>query len=158
MVSHSQILERTLGHRAPSSASRSVTSRRHRSSRSHGGGASHRPQNEFPTFAQTGDVEIVVIANGQERKYLLHRLILAQNSGFFEASTSEDWSKAQGSPLGASSRGGPTYPLGSISEDGQESNASSSTFGGGGAERCRWRYELDWGSKDDEVPMLIQRV
>ena len=146
MVSHSQVLERVLPHRGPPSASsRSVTSRRHRSNRSHSGGTSYHPQNEFPNFAQTGDVEIIIIADGQERRYLLHRLILVQNSGFFQASTSEDWSKAQPVRTAGS--------LGSISEDG--SGAAGAMRG---MTRQRWRYELDWGSKDDEVPMLVQRV
>jgi len=86
---------------------------------------------------------------------MLHRLILSQCSGFFEASTSEEWSRAQARVQGS----GPGYGLGSIGED----SDSGSLIGrpgpqGGQGEKYRWRYELDWGSKDDEVPMLVQRV
>lgn len=151
MVSHSQVLDRVLPHRGPPSASsRSATSRRHRSSRSHSGGTSYRPQNEYPNFSQTGDVEIIIIADGQEKRYLLHRLILVQNSGFFEASTSEDWSRAQTTPSSGARQGS---HLGSISEEGARVGNISRNPG-----QQRWRYELDWGSKDDEVPMLVQRV
>ena len=158
MVSHSQIFERTPAYRAPSTSSRSVTSRRHRSSRSHSGGTSSRQQNEFPNFAQTGDVEIIIIADGQEKRYLLHRLILAQNSGFFEASTSEDWSKAQPSRQGAGHSNSHRSFLGSISEDDRDSGEGASSLGLRNSDRLRWRYELDWGNKDEEIPMLVQRV
>ena len=81
---------------------------------------------------------------------MLHRLILAQCSGFFETGTSEEWSKAQA--RGQVSGHGPSNPLGRISEDGI---AGRPAFSEGG--RLQWRYELDWGSKDDEVPMLVQK-
>lgn len=159
MVSHTALPDRTTTHRAASSASRSVTSRRHRSSRSHTGGSSHRVQNEFPNFAQTGDVEIVVIADGLERRYTLHRLILSQCSGFFEAGTSEEWSKEQTQGGGSAQMNGSHSGLGSINEE----TPSGKYDGGpailsGAANRCRWRYELDWGGKNDETPMLVQRV
>ncbi len=166
MVSHTQPLpDRTTARRASSTTSsrHSTTSRRHRSSRSHtGAGGSYRPQNEFPNFAQTGDVEIVVIADGQERRYCLHRLIMAQCSGFFEAGTSEEWSKAHAGSGQGPGQWNANNALNSISEDGQSGKGAvrypPST--NGHVERVRWRYELDWGNKDgeDEVPMLIQRV
>ena len=156
MVSHAQPPEQT--HRAstnrgPSvaSSSRSHTSRRHRTGRSLGGGSSYKPQNEFPNFAQTGDVEIVIQADGHERSYTLHRLILSQNSGFFEASTSEEWAKVQqhGVPVGPG--------LGRIGEDeGDDTRQTTRPLRNG--EKVRLRYELDWGNGDDEVPMLVQRV
>ncbi|KAL2793641.1 hypothetical protein BJX66DRAFT_305673 [Aspergillus keveii] len=95
MVSQAQVLDRSLPPQsAPSSASRhSHSSRRHRSSRSHHGGLIHQPQNDFPVFTHTGDVELVIRAGRQENRYLLHRLILAQCSGFFETSTQEEWSR-----------------------------------------------------------------
>ncbi|KAL9098130.1 MAG: hypothetical protein Q9163_006152 [Psora crenata] len=146
---------RTLTHPAPSvaSSSRTITARRHRSSRSHSGGTSYRPQNEFPNFAQTGDVEIIVNADGHERRYMLHRLILSQCSGFFEASTSEEWRKAQQN-VNAQGNG-----LGRIREDGNEEGltARPPLSGSRQGERLRWRYELDWGNKDEEVPMLVQK-
>ena len=148
--------------------------RRHRSSRSHHGGSSHLPQNEFPIFAHTGDVEIVIAADGQERRYVLHRLILAQCSGFFEASTSEQWSRAQTqaaqqqavSPGSESSGGERALPI--IGEEGEGSLVGSSRTGRSGSvsslmsppgQRPMWRYELDTGSgeDEDEVPMLVQK-
>ncbi|KAL9627066.1 MAG: hypothetical protein Q9164_007717 [Protoblastenia rupestris] len=160
MVSHAQPpppeYHRASTQRAPSvaSSSRTVTTRRHRSSRSHSGGASYRPQNEFPNFAQTGDIEIIINADGQERKYMLHRLILSQCSGFFEASTSEEWTKAHQNGTVQSSG------LGRIGEDGDDGRQTdrqpfASPRQG---DKFRWRYELDWGNKEEEVPMLVQRV
>ncbi|CAD6572272.1 MAG: hypothetical protein ASARMPREDX12_005089 [Alectoria sarmentosa] len=150
MVSHPQPPDRPLVHRPASVSSRSTNTRRHRNTRSHTGGVSYRPQNEFPNFAQTGDVEIIINADGQEKRYMLHRLILAQCSGFFETGTSEEWSKAQA--RGQSSGHGPSNSLGRISEDDM---AGRSAFPGGG--RLQWRYELDWGNREDEVPMLVQK-
>ena len=154
MVSHPEPPDLPLVHRPASISSRSTTTRRHRTSRSHTGGTCFRPQNEFPNFAQTGDVEIVIDADGQEKRYMLHRLILAQCSGFFEAGTSEQWSQAQARGQGSSA--GPSNLLGRI---GEEEEAGRSQFPGvHGADRMRWRYELDWGSnKDDEVPLLVQK-
>ncbi|KAG8528242.1 uncharacterized protein KY384_007159 [Bacidia gigantensis] len=157
MVSHAQGPEqqhRTLSHRAPSvaSSSRTTSNRRHRSSRSHSGGGTYKPQNEFPYFAQTGDVEIIINADGQERRYMLHRLILSQNAGFFEASTSEEWAKVQQNGIPT------THGLRSIGEDGDvdvdEGQATRPLRNG---EKIQLRYELDWGNKEEEVPMLVQR-
>ena len=160
MVSHPQapLVEqhRALAHRAPSvaSSSRTTTTRRHRTSRSHSGGASYKPQNEFPNFAQTGDVEIIIHADGQERRYMLHRLILSQCSGFFEASTSEEWTKAQQN--GSAQGNG----LERIGEDGDDERRTSRPplAGPRQGEKFRWRYELDWGNKEEDMPMLVQRV
>ena len=80
---------------ASSVVSRPSLSRTKRYGRSHAGGASYVPQNEFPVFAQSGDVEIVVRAGAAENRYLLHRHTLTRCSGFFEASTSSEWSKAR---------------------------------------------------------------
>ena len=130
--------------RGPSSLiSRPSSSTRHRRhNRSHAGGSSYVPQNEFPVFTHTGDVEIIVKAGGQSNRYLLHRLILTQCSGFFEASTSQEWSRA-------TNEGG--TDLARIGEDsGSESARPKET-------RKRWRYELDPGSSDDDIPMLVQK-
>ena len=154
-----QPTEDTNTHRPPSVNSRSATNRRHRSSRSHSGGSSYRPQNEFPNFSQTGDVEIIINADGQERRYLLHRLILAQCSGFFEAGTSEDWSRAQARAQSSDTRTAQGYPLDSIGENEESSKQSiDSAHTGLQRDRLRWKYELDWGNGDDEVPMLVQKV
>ena len=158
MVSHPQSTDRVFPHRPASVSSRSTTTtRRHRSSRSHTGGASYRPQNEFPYFAQTGDVEIIISVDSQERTYILHRLILAQCSGFFEAGTSEEWSRAQAQGQTTNIRS--NYPLGRIGEDEEASEAGgrSRLPAHQAGHRPRWRYELDWGNKDEEVPLLVQK-
>ena len=139
--------ERSLAIRRPPSvaSSRASTVRRHRPHRSHFGGTSYQPQNEFPVFTHTGDVEIIITTpKGREQRYLLHRLILTQCSGFFEAGTSEEWSRAEAE--GSSSQGQSAGALARIPE-------SSNRM-----EKKRWRYELDWGQGEDEVPMLIQKV
>lgn len=154
--------EPTLTARGPrSTASRATTSRRHRGNRSHHGGSSYAPRNEFPYFAQSGDMEIIINADGQEKRYMLHRLILAQNSGFFEASTSEEWSRAQAH--GASDqhqipeldRGLPRVEEDEVGVGGLDRPAMAGSQSGA---VLRWRYELDGGAKEDEVPMLVQKV
>ncbi|GES61914.1 hypothetical protein BO80DRAFT_447665 [Aspergillus terreus] len=169
MVSQAQIVDRSaamMPSAPPSSVSRhSHSSRRHRSSRSHHGGLAHQSQNDFPVFTHTGDVEIIIRAGSQEKRYLLHRLILAQCSGFFEASTQEEWSRQP--PSRPSNHGPPDLAvLSRISEDNSSlSNGSTlaqSENGFGGLplppEKKRWRYELDWDSKaEDEEPMLVQK-
>ncbi|KAL9008148.1 MAG: hypothetical protein Q9173_006698 [Seirophora scorigena] len=161
MLSYPPPTDQPLTVRRPASVtSRSTTTRRHRTTRSHTGGASFRPQNEFPNFAQTGDVEIIINADGQEKRYTLHRLILAQCSGFFEASTSEDWSRAQAQGVAATPAPASASGLAKIGEDdeyGRDPRTSALPLVPP-PDRYRWRYELDWGNKDDEVPMLVQKV
>lgn len=130
--------------RGPSSviARPSSSSRHRRQNRSHAGGSSYVPQNEFPVFTHTGDVEIIVKAGGQSNRYLLHRLILTQCSGFFEASTSQEWSRA-------TNEGG--AELARIGEDSGSESARQKDV------RKRWRYELDPGSSNDDIPMLVQK-
>ncbi|KAH7336411.1 hypothetical protein BKA65DRAFT_33703 [Rhexocercosporidium sp. MPI-PUGE-AT-0058] len=131
----------SLALRGPSSVvSRSSRHRRH--GRSHAGGSAFVPQNEFPVFSHTGDVEILVKAGSQTNRYLLHRIILTQCSGFFEASTSQEWSKA-------SNEGG--VELARIGEDSGSETARNKEI------KKRWRYELDAGASDDDIPMLVQK-
>ncbi|KAJ6440789.1 major facilitator superfamily transporter [Purpureocillium lavendulum] len=156
-------------HHHPSSAASSVVSRpslsrTKRYGRSHAGGASYVPQNEFPVFAHSGDVEILVRAGAAENRYLLHRHTLTRCSGFFEASTSSEWSKArpqqqQQQPLLAGGN-----ELTRIGEDPAAAllsdrlvDAEAAAPGHAGAPRRRWRYELDPGAGDDDIPMLIQK-
>lgn len=165
MVSQAQILDRPVPPRHTTSSvvsrhSHSHSGRRHRSGHSHHGGIIRQPQNDFPIFMHTGDVEIVIRAGGQEKRYLLHRLILAQCSGFFAASTSEEWSRQPVS--------GPPKPDGStlsrVVEDDTLSTGSTlaqSDVGGMSrpVEKRRWRFELDWQNKaEDEEPILVQKV
>jgi len=136
-------------------------SRSRRYNRSHAGGASYVPLNEFPVFSNSGDVEIVVkVQSGHENRYLLHRHTLTRCSGFFEASTSNEWSRAQTLPEPAPA---PTNALPAGTElarigedaggDGGGARASTALV----APRKRWRYELDPGTGDNDVPMLVQK-
>lgn len=160
MVSYPQLAEAVSNRGPPSVNPRSAATRRHRNSRSHAGGASFRPQNEFPNFSQTGDVEIIISAGGQEKRYMLHRLILAQCSGFFEAGTSEDWSRAQARAHAAETGTAQASGLARIGEEDESSSEPGrrSSSGQSTQDKFRWRYELDWGTNDDEVPMLVQKV
>ncbi|KAK8039081.1 hypothetical protein PG993_007492 [Apiospora rasikravindrae] len=131
---------------------------------------SSRPHNEFPVFSHSGDVEIVIRTGGRENRYLLHRHTLTRCSGFFEASTSQEWSKASVIPLLPDAP--PTRELSRIGED----SGVSVSFGGSGTgsgrssaevarprasspggSRKRWRYELDPGAGPDDIPMLVQK-
>ncbi|KAK2806102.1 hypothetical protein FQN51_008055 [Onygenales sp. PD_10] len=145
----------------------------HRSGgRSHHGGSSsvshHQPPNQFPIFAATGDVEVVIRAANQERRYLLHRLILARCSGFFDAGTSsEEWAGGSGNGNGnGNGHGNENMERGLAiihdeDEDGSgnaDRNGSRGLVRGSGA-TTRWRYELDWENREeDEVPILVQRA
>lgn len=98
-------------------------------------------------------MEIVVkVPTGHENRYLLHRHTLTRCSGFFEASTSEPWSKAidvvgpNALPAG--------NELAKIGEDNDEAAPSVMRIG---TPRKRWRYELDCGALGDDIPMLVQK-
>ncbi|ATY62827.1 hypothetical protein CCM_06785 [Cordyceps militaris CM01] len=149
----------------PSRHSGQTSSRSKRYNRSHAGGESYAPLNEFPVFTQSGEVEIIITAGPLENRYLLHREILTRCSGFFEASTSEEWSRVQGPDpskpkvrrLAAGNEVACVNPNGSVL-----SQADSSTGAGQPAAvsicgNKRWRYELDPGRGDDDIPMLVQK-
>ena len=160
MVSHPELADRS--RRAPSVSSRTSRSKHHRG-RSHQGGSSYQPQNEFPFFAQTGDVEIIISAGGQEKRYLLHRLILAQSSGFFEAGTSDQWSRSQALQQIQNSISRPEQALTRIGEDDDTVPATPTIapemLNRATPDRRRWRYELDWEhTEEDDEPILIQKV
>lgn len=154
--------------RAPAPRAASVTSgrshtRRHssRHARSHHGGSSHLPQNEFPIFSHTGDVEIIIKSESdrKENRYLLHRLILSQCSGFFEAGTRAEWSGRaleDGSGLGGGLpriNENESVTAGSSSRTSSQERRPSLEQG-----RRRWRYELDWNAAgEDDMPMLVQK-
>lgn len=158
--------ERSNHHAGHRTASSHVSSRSRRYGRSHAGGSAFVPQNEFPIFSHSGDVEIVVrVASGHENRYLLHRHTLTRCSGFFEASTSVEWSRAQTIPEtttttttagaielpGAAAAPPKSGELARI--DPHDTTSSKPTSGG----RKRWRYELDSGTGDDDIPMLVQK-
>jgi hypothetical protein len=164
MVSQAQIVDRAAPlQNAPSVVSRqSHSGRRHRSGRSHHGGSLSASSNDFPIFTYTGDTEVIIRAGSQEKRYLLHRLILAQCSVFFEASTNEDWSRQNMSAVGVPKADG---TLSRLSEDDSLSNGSTLAQSEHGSslvrpgEKRRWRYELDWETRaDDEEPILVQKV
>lgn len=144
-----------------------ASSRSKRYNRSHAGGASYIPQNEFPVFTYSGDVDIVIRAGGRENRYLLHRHTLTRCSGFFEASTSQEWSKASLLPplpepptkelarIGEDS--GVSVSFGSQTGSGRSSSEVGRPGAGSSGPRRRWRYELDPGAGPDDIPMLIQK-
>lgn len=142
-------------------ASSHVSSRSRRYGRSHAGGSAFVPQNEFPIFSHSGDVEIVVrVASGHENRYLLHRHTLTRCSGFFEASTSVEWSRAQTIPeptttttAGAIELPAPPSKSGELARI----DPHDTTKPASGSGRKRWRYELDSGTGDDDIPMLVQK-
>ena len=144
------------------------SSRSRRYNRSHSGGSSFIPKNEFPVFSHSGDVEIIVrVATGHKNRYLLHRHILTRCSGFFEASTSNEWSRAQAvpelpAPETAGAIEGPSPSGGELARI--EDRGGSSDGGGkpgsmvtGQQTKKRWRYELDYGAEDNDIPMLVQK-
>ncbi|KAG5968980.1 hypothetical protein E4U57_002419 [Claviceps arundinis] len=124
-------------------------------------------KDEFPIFAHTGDVEITVrgalAAAGVEtvsNTYLLHQHTLARCSGFFAASTSSQWSKAQSdtaSVKGLARDIGDDGNRGGSSSGGDKDGRSSTqnAFGSTGPKR-RWKYELDHGTVKRDIPMLVQ--
>ncbi|KIV94815.1 hypothetical protein PV10_02547 [Exophiala mesophila] len=189
MVSRAEVAEQSQAHSqshsrgARSSASRPPRSRHnsqhHHRGRSDFGAPNYAPLNEFPFFSQSGDVEIVVSCDGQEKRYLLHSFTLAQFSGFFEASTREEWSP----PHAALTRGNGELPLtlagdntalSAIGEEGSQIGSRIELHGGAeipgpstssqlqtssALARRRWRYELDWQNlDDDDEPILVKRT
>lgn len=147
-----------------------VSSRSRRYNRSHAGGSAFIPQNEFPVFSHSGDVEIIVrVASGHENRYLLHRHTLTRCSGFFEASTSVEWSRAQAVPelpapgIAGALEGGGTGSTGVVG--GELARIDDRRGGGDGAKtssalgpfKKRWRYELDQGTGENDIPMLVQK-
>ncbi|KAI3529177.1 hypothetical protein CABS01_16251 [Colletotrichum abscissum] len=141
--------------RGPSSVvSRPSLSRTKRYNRSHVGGSSYISQNEFPVFNNSGDVEIIVKAGGHQNRYLLHRHTLTQCSGFFEASTSLEWSKAVSD---GASNDLPRIGDGSSADSYNPLPSSRALTTSSTPPRKRWRYELDPGTGDGDIPMLVQK-
>ncbi|KAM4066901.1 hypothetical protein HRG_000913 [Hirsutella rhossiliensis] len=145
-----QLSSRRRGFYSPSSVvARPSLSRTKRYNRSHTGGSSHAPQNEFPVFSHSGDVDILVAAGPSQNRYLLHRDTLARCSGFFEASTSSEWSRAQ--PLLAGGN-----ELARITEETSSSVPHDREPATSGPKK-RWAYELDPGAGPGDIPMLVQK-
>ena len=106
----------------------------------------------------------MISAGGQEKRYLLHRLILAQCSGFFDAGTSEEWSRVQAQSQVSRNGVDDERRLTRIGEEDEGASRVSDARRVDprdmkGAPKMRWRYELDWENKEeDEEPMLVQKV
>ena len=147
----------TLTVRGPSSVvSRPSVSRSKRYNRSHAGGTSYVPQNEFPLFNNSGDVDIIVRAGPAENRYLLHRHNLTRCSGFFEASTSSEWSRARALPQGKELARIGEDPA-AVPPEADDENLSGEVARAASSARKRWRYELDPGHGQDDIPMLVQK-
>ncbi|GAB7349367.1 hypothetical protein MBLNU459_g8493t2 [Dothideomycetes sp. NU459] len=165
MVSHLEPPDQLIPRRPPSVASRASSSRRHRSSRSNHAASDPASRNEFPVFALTGDVDITITSiNGRrERRYILHRLILSQSSGFFDVDTNTGGGAATSVPAPPHGLPPPQTALSRIGESDNEPGRSSADLtaprrSNPQPERRRWRYVLDWGNTpDDQVPLLVQR-
>lgn len=143
----------TSGHRHRSGRHRDRENHRHYNRSYAGGGSAYVPLNEFPWFSHSGDVEIVVkVPSGHENRYLLHRHTLTRCSGFFEASTSDSWSKAVNVVVPNA------LPAGNeLAKIGEDSDAGAAPVRRMGTPRKRWRYELDCGATGDDIPMLVQK-
>jgi hypothetical protein len=76
-------------------------------------------------------------------RYLLHKLILTQCSGFFEAGTSDEWASA-----------------GDVTNAGPSNGTQLARIPSGSRpeHKRKWRYEMDWGTGEDDLPMLVQKV
>jgi len=144
MVSQMEVepTSNSLTRRGPSSV---ASSSRHRRGGRHHSRSAGYISNDFPEFSHTGDVEILIKAPSGSRtnRYLLHRLILTQCSGFFEASTSQEWSRANESG-------------GELARIGEESGSDVGARNNRDVKK-RWRYELDSGQNSDDIPMLVQK-
>ncbi|KAG5978570.1 hypothetical protein E4U56_000005 [Claviceps arundinis] len=153
-----------MGSHQPSSAdSRLSLSRTERYNQFTADSSSCVSKDEFPIFSKTGDVEITIrgaiAADGVEaisNTYLLHQDTLARCSGFFAASTSSQWSKAQSDPASVNERardiGGDDDGVGGDKDGhGSTQNAFGST-----RPKRQWKFELVHGTVWEDVPMLVQ--
>ena len=75
---------------------------------------------------------------------MLHRLILAQCSRVLERGMSAEWAGA------STGNGAQQGSLARIREEDEGRQPAG--------QRPTWRYELDWGAVEGEVPMLVQKV
>ncbi|KAG6105673.1 hypothetical protein E4U14_005001 [Claviceps sp. LM454 group G7] len=117
-------------------------------------------KDEFPLFSNTGDVEITIrganAADGVEA--VSNTYTLARCSGFFAASTSSQWSKAQSDPASVKERAR------DIGHDGDRGGRGGDKDGGGSAQNAfgstrpkrQWKFELDHGTVWGDTPMLVQ--
>jgi hypothetical protein len=123
---------------AGSTRSSTVRGVRHsRYSKSHAGvisassSSSGSSSNDFPIYTRSGDVEIILVSGKKEARYLLHKLYLAQSSGWFE--------DVLGFGDGAT-----------VLSTGSASSANSVGQ--------RVRFELEQSKRDSATPMLVLKV
>ncbi|KAG5948488.1 hypothetical protein E4U60_001636 [Claviceps pazoutovae] len=117
-------------------------------------------KDEFPIFAHTGDVKITIrgaiAADGVEaisKTYLLHQDTLARCSGFFAASTSSQWCKAQSDPASVNEL---ARDVGDDRDRGGRGSSDGDKDGGGSVRPKRqWRFELDHGTVYLDEPILV---
>ncbi|GAM89692.1 hypothetical protein ANO11243_077310 [Dothideomycetidae sp. 11243] len=152
--------------RAPSISSHSsIATRRHRQPRSNSGSYAESSgiQNEFPNFSLTGDVDILLTtSDGRiEQRYLLHRLILSQGSGFFEHDL-RDRDLSTANPTAGFVQ--QAQPLRQHRASIQDSSFRSPTPGlvslrtSVAHRQTSWSYVLDWSHTEKySVPLLVQR-
>ncbi|KAG6321914.1 hypothetical protein E4U22_001036 [Claviceps purpurea] len=125
--------------------------------------SSYVPRDEFPIFAHTGDVEITIrgaiAADGVDAvsTYLLHQNILARCSGFFAASTSSQWSKAQPDPASLNERARDIDDYGDQRGGDKDGGGSAQSPSVSTRPKRRWKYELDHGTAWLEIPILVQK-
>ncbi|KAI9723873.1 MAG: hypothetical protein M1828_003992 [Chrysothrix sp. TS-e1954] len=121
-------------------------------------------QNTFPCFSQTGDTKIVIkdrSGRKKERHYLLHSLILAQNSQFFAEQAVDNNNPPTGPPNSVGSGRG--RELVRVGGEETQTARSSSTFSSRSQQlaprQSQVRYELDWSDprldRDEPIPLLV---
>ncbi|KAG6048272.1 hypothetical protein E4U17_007213 [Claviceps sp. LM77 group G4] len=151
-----------------SAVSRPSLSRTERYNQSTTDSSSCVSKDEFPIFSHTGDVEITIrgaiVADGVEavsNTYLLHQDILARCSGFFAASTSSQWFKAQSY---LASMNGLARDIGDDGDRDGGDGSDGDKDGGGSAQNAfgptrpntPWKFELVHGTVCLDEPMLVQ--
>lgn len=146
-----------------SSRTTAATARRDRKPASRRGSSSSgvNSRNEFPYFALTGDVEITLVTpNGRkEKRYLLHRLILTQASGYFEDQL--HGSRANGIHPDDILQPRPIHPRhGLINEPPLDAKAIGAIARNPAADPNRKHccLSLDWSAAcGSKIPLLIRR-
>ncbi|KAG6053322.1 hypothetical protein E4U17_004817 [Claviceps sp. LM77 group G4] len=120
-------------------------------------------KDEFPIFAHTGDVEITIqgaiVADGVptvSNTYLLHQDTLARYSGFFAASTSSQWSKAQSHPTSGNERARDICDDGDGGGGDKDDGGSAQNAFGSTRPKRQWKFELDHAPVYLDAPMLVQ--
>ncbi|KKA29789.1 hypothetical protein TD95_003507 [Thielaviopsis punctulata] len=153
MGAHSEVCGPVAPRGATIGGTRSLHSRSKRLNRSHISAPSFVPQNEFPVFSVSGDVEIIIGVgpnNAYQSRYLLHRHTLSCCSGFFDASLSPEWDRTSSDRLSRTPRRDGPRALDSGHSVAISPSSREPT-------KKKWCYELNYGSGEDDVPILVRR-